>query len=335
MRRTIVSAVAAAAVTASLFAATPANAATQPDVTGSGSSFANNFLQKCSLQYLAKTGNKVTYTSSGSGAGRKDFTAGKFDFAAADAPFADADKKPAGGVVNVPVIGGAVAIVFKVDGVKELNLDAAALSGIFGGTILKWNDAAIVALNPKAKLPDTAITVVYRESGGTVQNFQEYLYENGQTAWAPAASSTWKGAKGTKAPLSSDVAYLVKTTGNAIGFVDLSDVDAKVGKAAIKNAKGKFVKPTVAAASKMLSKQTVGESGAINIDFAKKVTGAYQISIATYLIIPAASGSAKGAAIREFATFAVENCSKKPAKGYSGFKGSNYGKALFFAKAGN
>lgn len=332
MRRTIVSAVAAAAVTASLFAATPANAATQPDITGSGSSFANNFIQKCAQQYLAKTGNKVTYTSSGSSAGRKDFASGKFDFAAADAPFNASEKAPAGGIINVPVIGGPVAVVFKVDGVKELNLDAAAIDGIFGGKILKWNDQKIAKLNPKAKLPDTAITVVYRDSGGTVQGFQEYLNESGYSFW-PNASSSWKGVKGTKAPLSSDVAYLVSNTGNAIGFVDLSDVDAKVGRAAIKNAAGKFVKPTVAAASTMLSKQTVGSDGVININYAQKVKGAYQLALATYFIVPAASGSAKGAAIAEFATFAVESCSKKPSKGYSGFKGANFGKALFFAKS--
>jgi ABC-type phosphate transport system substrate-binding protein len=53
MRRTLVSAVAAAAVTASLFAATPAQAA-EVDIKGSGSSFAGNFLIDCASRYTAK-----------------------------------------------------------------------------------------------------------------------------------------------------------------------------------------------------------------------------------------------------------------------------------------
>ena len=66
MRRTLVSAVAAAAVTASLFAATPAQAA-EVDIKGSGSSFAGNFLIDCASRYTAKTGNKVSYTATSSG----------------------------------------------------------------------------------------------------------------------------------------------------------------------------------------------------------------------------------------------------------------------------
>ena len=263
MRRTLISAVVTGALAASVFAATPANAA-EPDISGSGSSFANNFVTKCAAQYQAKTGNKVTYTSTGSGTGRTNFATGTSDFAFTDAPVQPSDKsKPAGAYVTVPVIGGAIAIVHSVAGVKDLQLDAATLGGIFSGTIAKWNDPA-----------------------------------------------------------------------NAIGYVDLSDIDVKVGRASIKNAAGKFVKPSVAAAAAMLSKQSLSGGGTIDINYTQKVKGAYQISLVTYALIPK-TGTAKGAASQKFVEYAVSTCSKKPAKGYSGFKGAVYSKSLWFAKQGN
>ena len=333
MRRTLVSAVAAAAVTASLFAAVPAQAAPQPDIAGSGSSFANNFIVKCVADYKAKTGNNVTYLSTGSGTGRKNFTAGTtYSFAASDATYAAADAQPAH--VIVPVIGGAVGIVYKVAGVKELKLDPATLGKIFDGSIAKWNDPAIAALNKTAKLPDLAITVVYRgTNSGTTQNVQNYLQETVGGAW-PAANQAWIGAKGASVPLSTDMAYKVNNTPGAIGYADLSDLDRKVTLVSLKNASGKFVKPTVAAASAFLSKQTITSNGSIDIDFNKKVKTGYNLSIVTYLLIPTGKG-AVGAAVKDFAVFAVDTCSKKPAKGYVGFKGSNYGKALFYANAGS
>ena len=332
MRRTLVSAVAAAAVTASLFAAVPAQAA-QPDIAGSGSSFANNFIVGCVAKYKAKTGNNVTYLSTGSGTGRTNFIAGtSYQFAASDSSFSAKEKPSAH--VYVPVIGGAVGIVFKVKGVNELKLDPATLGKIFDGSISNWNDPAIKALNKTAKLPDLAITVVYRgTNSGTTQNVQNYLQETVGGAW-PAANQAWVGAKGASVPLSTDMAYKVNNTPGAVGYADLSDLDRKVTLVSLKNADGKFVKPTVASASAFLSKQTVTGNGLIDIDFTAKAKGGYNLSIVTYLIIPA-SGTANGAAVRDFAVFAVDTCSKKPATGYAGFKGKNYNQALFFAKAGS
>ena len=335
MRRTLISAVVTAAVSASLFAATPANAA-EPDISGSGSSFANNFVVKCAAEYQAKTGNKVTYTSTGSGTGRTNFATGLSDFAFTDVPVQPGDsKKPAGAYVTTPVIGGAVAIVHSVAGVTDLNLDATTLGKVFFGTITKWNDPAIAALNPKASLPDAAITVIYRStSSGTTQGLQEYLHENGQYNF-PQASSSWNGIKtGASVALSTDMAYKTANTPNAIGYVDLSDIDVKVGRVAIKNVNGKFVKPTVATAALMLSKQTVSGGGTIDINYAANVKGAYQIALVTYALAPR-TGTAKGAAVQKFIEFSVSTCSKKPAKGYSGFTGATYKKVLWFSQQGS
>jgi phosphate transport system substrate-binding protein len=329
MRRTLVSAVAAAAVTASLFAATPAQAA-EVDIKGSGSSFAGNFLIDCASRYTAKTGNKVSYTATSSGKGRASFAAGTDDFAGSDSLYGATEAAP-GAYTTIPVIGGPVALVFNVAGVNNLRLDAATAGKIFDGTITKWNDPAIAALNPKATLPDKNFVVVYRSSNsGTTQNVQNYFQETIGGAW-PAANQAWVGVKtGSGQATSADLVAKVKGTSGGIGYADLSDVNVKMGRVTLKNASGEWVKPSVASASKMLSKQKIESNGSIDINFTKKIKGAYQLSIATYLMIPTAGDKAPAA--KAFAKYAIDTCSKKPAKGFAGFKGKNYNTALKLAK---
>ena len=325
MRRTLISAVAAAAVTASLFAATPAQAA-EVDIKGSGSSFAGNFLIDCASRYTAKTGNKVSYTATSSGKGRASFAAAKDDFAGSDSVYGATEKLPVSFKV-VPVIGGPVAIVFNVKGVNNLRLDAAAVGKIFDGTIKMWNDPAIAKLNPTAKLPATPFVVIYRSSNsGTTQNVQDYLYQNAVGQWPPA-NQAWVGVKtGSGQATSADLVAKVKATSGGIGYADLSDVSVKLGKVTLKNAKGEFVKPSVASAAKMLSSQKIAADGSMTINFKKKIAGAYQLSIVTYLMIPVTGD--KAPAVKAFAKYAVDTCSKKPVKGFAGFTGANYKTAL-------
>jgi len=325
MRRTLISAVAAAAVTASLFAATPAQAA-EVDIKGSGSSFAGNFLIDCASRYTAKTGSKVSYTATSSGKGRASFLAKTDDFAGSDSLYGATEATP-GEYKVIPVIGGPVAVVFNVAGVSNLRLDAATVGKIFDGTITKWNDPAIAALNPTATLPAKDFVVMYRSSNsGTTQNFQDYLQQNVGGAW-PAANQAWSGVKtGSGQATSADLVAKVKATSGGIGYADLSDVSVKLGKVTLKNAKGEFVKPSVASASKMLSGQKIAADGSMTIDFKKKVAGAYQLSIVTYLMVPTTGD--KRSATKAFAKYAVDTCSKKPVAGFAGFTGANYKTAL-------
>lgn len=71
---------------------------------------------------------------------------------------------------------GPLAITYNLNAVDTLVLDAATLAKIFNGTITRWNDPAITALNSSASLPAEPIHVVFRSDGsGTTDNFQQYL----------------------------------------------------------------------------------------------------------------------------------------------------------------
>ena len=73
---------------------------------------------------------------------------------------------------------GGVTIAINVPGIdsRKLKLDGPYTSDIFRGAIRKWNDPVIAAQNPGIKLPDLAITLVFRSDGsGTTYVFSNYL----------------------------------------------------------------------------------------------------------------------------------------------------------------
>lgn len=323
------------AILGSALVAGPAAQAAPVAITGGGSSFAAGIITTCAAAY---TENTVTYTASSSGTGRSNFANGSINFAGSDAAYNPTDKKPSG-FVYVPIIGGPVAIMFNVAGVKNLNLDATTVGAIFSGKITKWNDPAIKKLNPKAALPDATINVNYRSSNsGTTQNVANYLFQNKATGWS--VSQSWATASGQTTPVgagaatSAALADKVASTANSIGYADLVDIKKKnLTTAALRNGAGQFVQPTAQAAAKYLAAQAVDVKGKgiVTIDFTKKVPGAYNLSILTYMIAPTdASDTTKALAVKDFANYIVKSCA--PAKaadlGYVALTGALKSSAL-------
>ena len=159
-------------------AATPT--ASGPKVTGTltgiGSSAQGAAMDVWKTNFAsANPGATVQYSPDGSGAGRKAILDGSAQFAGSDAYLKDdeyaASKAKCGpdGAINVPVYISPIAVAFNLPDIKDLKLDAATVAKIFRGQIANWNDPAIAALNPDAKLPDLKVTPVSRsdDSGTT------------------------------------------------------------------------------------------------------------------------------------------------------------------------
>ncbi len=232
-------------------------------LTGAGSTFDKPLFDKAFFDYNAKYSQvSVNYQGVGSGAGIQQFIKNTVDFGATDVPMGSTDITSAGGpdtLTQVPVTLGVVAIAYNVNGVGSLNLDSNTLSKIFLGQIKKWNDPAIAALNSGASLPGTAITVVHRSDGsGTTYILTDYLSK---------VSSDWKSqvgtAKSVKWPAgigatgNTAVAQGITSTDGAIGYVELAyAVQTGMHTAAIKNANGKFIQPTVAGATAAAAQNT-------------------------------------------------------------------------------
>src|ERR1700722_2163183 len=126
-----------------------ANAASAAEISGAGATFPYPIYAKWAEAYKAKTGTNMNYQSIGSGGGIKQITAKTVDFGASDMPLKPEDMAK-DGLQQWPMVMGGVVLVINLQGVKpgELKLDGKPLAGMYLGTIKKWNDPAIAALNP-------------------------------------------------------------------------------------------------------------------------------------------------------------------------------------------
>ena len=197
-------------------------------LTASGSTAQANAMTKFINAYrTACSGQNLSYTANGSGAGISEFLAGKTDFAGSDTPLAGdqyaAAKQRCGGADawDLPVVFGPLAITYNLDAVDSLVLDAPTLAKIFNGTITRWDDPALTSLN--ASMPAEDIRVIYRsDASGTTYNFQSYLQAASGGAWNEGVAKTFKGGVGTAAAGNNGTAALVKTTEGAISYNELS-----------------------------------------------------------------------------------------------------------------
>jgi phosphate ABC transporter phosphate-binding protein len=197
-------------------------------LTASGSTAQANAMNKFIDAYRnACSGQTLNYTANGSGAGISEFLAGKTDFGGSDIPLSGdqyaAAKQRCGGADawNLPVVFGPMAITYNLSSVDALVLDAPTLAKIFSGTVTRWDDPALTALN--ASMPSEDIRVIYRsDASGTTDNFQSYLQAASGGAWKQGTGKTFNGGVGTGAAGNKGTSELVKTTEGAISYNELS-----------------------------------------------------------------------------------------------------------------
>jgi phosphate transport system substrate-binding protein len=205
-------------------------------------------LSKWSTTYSTKTGNKINYQSIGSGGGIAQIKAATVTFGASDKPLTPEELQTAG-LAQFPVVIGGVVPVVNLEGIKpgQLKFTGPLLADIFLGTITKWNDPAIIALNPGIQLPDRKITVVHRSDGsGTTFNWVNYLSKVSD-AWkskvGEGTSVNWPTGIGGKG--NEGVAAYVNQIKGSIGYVELAyATENKMTFAAVKNKNNEFVEPT-------------------------------------------------------------------------------------------
>ncbi|MGF6534340.1 MULTISPECIES: phosphate ABC transporter substrate-binding protein PstS [Paraburkholderia] len=222
-------------------------AAQAADITGAGSTFAAPIYTKWADAYQKSGGGKVNYQGIGSSGGIKQIIAKTVDFAGSDAPLKD-DELAKDGLFQFPTVVGGVVPVVNLPGVTpgQLTLSGEVLGDIYLGKIKKWNDPAIVALNPKAKLPDTDIAVVRRADGsGTSFIWTNYLSKvnaDWKSKVGEGATVSWPTGTGGKG--NDGVAAFVQRLPGAIGYVEWAY--AKQNKMVfvdMKNAAGTVVEP--------------------------------------------------------------------------------------------
>lgn len=238
----------------------------------------------------------VNYDPTGSGTGRTQFIEGATSFAGSDSYWKDeelagefASCVPGTKPWEFPVWISPIAVIFNLDGIATLDLDAATIAGIFAGEITMWNDSAIASQNPGASLPELAITAVHRsDKSGTTGNFTDYLAKAAPATWTVGSIEEWpaeyggEGAQGT-----SGVVSAVSAGFGTIGYADASRagdlglVSVKVGDS--------YVPFSAEAASAVVDASSL-VSGRESYDLAYSIardttaSGVYPIVLVSYLM---------------------------------------------------
>src|ERR1035437_8727790 len=257
------------------------------ELTGAGATFPFPFYSKLFDEYNKKTTIKVNYQSIGSGGGIKQLQAKTVDFGASDAPMSDEElKNSPAPIAHIPTCLGADVVTYNIPGEPILQLTGDVVADIFLGKITKWNDAQITKLNPTAKLPDLAISVIHRSDGsGTTYIFSDYLSKvSPQWKTKPGTGKSLEWPAGLGAKGNEGVAGLVKQTPGSIGYVELIYAQQnKMPMAKLKNKSGNFVEATLASVSSAANVK-IADDARVSITDTDAKDG-YPISSFTYLLV--------------------------------------------------
>ncbi|SFJ83444.1 phosphate ABC transporter substrate-binding protein PstS [Streptomyces pini] len=267
------------------------------NLLASGSSAQKNAMDIWVKNYQAACeGSAINYKPTGSGAGIQEFLQGKTGFAGSDSALKEEEIEQSkevcegGQGINLPMVGGPVAVGYNLAGVDDLVLDAETIAKIFDSKITKWDDEAIKKLNPDAELPSTKIQAFHRsDESGTTDNFTEYLHAAAPDAWKYEPAKAWAGKGGQSADGSSGVATNVKNNDGAIGYFELSYATGNsIPTVKLDTGAAEPVEATVDNASAAIAAgKVVGEGNdlAMELDYATKAEGAYPIVLVTYEIV--------------------------------------------------
>lgn len=240
----------------------------QAILRGAGSTFVMPLMRQWIVQYRAAQPN-IEYTIGGSGldddllgraaldyeatgslAGLLRLQAKAVDFALSEIPLSP-QALAEHGLIQIPIVSGGVAIVTHVPGIKDsLHIDGKTLAAVFRGSVTRWNDTAITALNPGVALPDAAIVPIHRTDGsGTTYTVTRYLATQ-DTSWRETigVDAVVRWPVGTAVRGSSGVAQALASTPGSIGYLDAVQAEASgLGIARLKNKAGQFVPPSAKA----------------------------------------------------------------------------------------
>jgi phosphate transport system substrate-binding protein len=325
---------AAVALVFGLVALTPAHAV---DLQGSGASFPANLIEACKAPFATSgSGHTYTYASSSSGTGQKNSDNKIGDFWMSDGAYTASTKRST--LIHVPLVAAPIAILHNLPSRKNLSLSASTIAGIFGGTITRWDDPAIVADNNftydkityKTKkgvlvknkagnpvvartskvsvrytLPKKPIKVIYRsDSSGTSENFTNYLNKAAGSVWSKAKNKVFKDS------FPGDI-NSISNLGRVVGAASSTGVSQLAGKTLI-NASGNAVAADSTGVSAFLASADQDANGFLTFDYATKEKGAYPLGIVSYLLADTAYGSKTTAdAVKAYANFVLSSACAK------------------------
>ncbi len=189
--------VAVLAAVASMTPVSPAHAGVS--IGGGGASFLANMMDVCRSLYNGNQAynpntDTITYDgTAGSSNGKTRYANGTYKFGGSESEYSSG--APAG-LVYVPLVGGSIAIGYRVDGATPANaqvrLTGELVAKIFAGQITNWNDPAIAAVN---KATSVAKKLTSTKDGVTASVAKVGTKVNFTVKMNAAARAKYKNAK--------------------------------------------------------------------------------------------------------------------------------------------
>lgn len=224
-----------------------ATASSAAVISGAGATFPATVYKKWGGAFQEYTGMPFNYDGIGSGGGIKKIEEKAVDFGASDKPLSpeELDKH---GLTQFPTVVGGVVPVINLHGIgtDPLKLDGPVLANIFMGKITKWNDPAIVALNPGRPLPAASINVIHRsDASGTTFLFTNYLSKvspEWKSALGEGTTIDWKVGTGCRTNFQIPICLYKEE--NSISYMDYAyALKSQVNMVQMKNQAGEFLSP--------------------------------------------------------------------------------------------
>ena len=265
------------------------NAADSVELRGVGGPFPEKVYKVWSTAYHKQNpAVSISYQGNSAAEGLEDILDGAVDFASSGAPITERESKKAPGIIHIPSIVAAIALVYNLPGVTKLNLSPDSISGIFLGTVRRWNDSRVAVDNPGVSLPDLPFTILYRAAPiSTTQIFTDYLSKISPEWKAKVGSGrmvTWPVGVGMSGG-GQALADRVRQTPGAIAPIGLGPALAsQLGIAAVKNRSGNFALPNPRAMYNAV------EGTSMPADFQASITDprgrdAYPMASFTYILV--------------------------------------------------
>ena len=275
----------------------PTAAFAGPVINGAGATFPAPIYQRWFQDYAGATGERVNYQSVGSGAGVRQFVAGTVEFGATDEPIkAKEAAKVKRGVVQIPMVGGTIAVAYNKPGCK-LKLTQKQTVDIFMGRINDWKQVGCAA---------GKMLVVHRSDGsGTTYAFTNSLDAFG--GWTPGVSKSINWPVGVGGKGNEGVAGTIKNTPGAIGYVNTGFVRVnKLQAAVLQNKAGKFVGPSAVTGAAALNGIKLDPVTLAGEDPNPAGARAYPISTLTWILAyKGGYAPGKATAVREALNYAL------------------------------
>jgi phosphate transport system substrate-binding protein len=220
------------------------------EATGTGSMIPGPLIKVWAEGYAMHSPSSVIkYKGSNPAEGIKSLVNNEVDFSGIDMPLnINALKK--NGLLQFPFALGGIAPVVNLPNVYpgQLKLDGKVLGDILLGNITKWNDPAIVELNPQIKLPDAGIIIVHRVSPPNISTIiGDYLaktHPQWKSIKGDGMAGTWPAtAIEVKDPIENMAA--IKKNMYTIGYAPIPHIMKNgLSYAQMKNRDGKFISPS-------------------------------------------------------------------------------------------